>query len=206
MELVRIEIPQHVRKIKLSDKRRPIYFEWNGVTIFAKKRLKIPKHFYRDPEVTTDNIMIEHLKSGFFIAKIHKKKKKVVGFITENSKLPTPMELVNDREHNYMLYSNETGSYKPVIANKATVGTPNMYLINGQDIYSGATGDFMLQTVMNAIKENFRPYVRKIAPITDYPIDIFCEIHDTIKNPYGPSREDDEIGQRWDVDNYAYPY
>ena len=80
---------------------------------------------------------------------------------------------------------------QPIIRNAKTVNTPRMKKINGQDFYAGSTRPVIRVKIVNAIKDSFRPYLRKIhkIPKEKYPIQISCEMYDV------PGKAD------WDLDN-----
>lgn len=200
MEIIAtITIPKYIRQVKMSEAQRATYFEWNGITIKAKKS-KVPRAFFKDRLNYPENVQIEDLKDNFCISIV--KKGKVIDYIKEDKRLPSPKSMTKDFK--YLLYSNEGGEYQAVIANPKKKGTPSMYLINGQDIYNGFLRDFMLGKVMGAIKENYKPHIKNLPVISEYPIKIHCDIYDTIKHVHDKSKDD--FGQRWDVDNYAFPY
>lgn len=200
---IRIEIPQYIRRVKTADSRRAVYFEWTGSTIRAQKRgLKIPRKFFKNKDFNTEsNVKIEDLTDNFFIGV--REKGRIVRYTKETSDLPVKYESGKQ----YLLCEMEeivNSKLIPIVANLRTVGTPNMYLINGQDIFNGSIGEYRLALVMRSIKDCFRPHMTGIDVIKEYPIQISCEIHDTIRNIYGPSN--DEAGFRWDIDNFILPY
>lgn len=198
MEIIaRIEIPKYIRKVQMSKAQRKTYFEWNGKTIKSKNK-PVPRAFYRDKMNYPENTLIEDLKEGYCITIINDKGK-IVDYIKEDKRLPERLT----PKWKYILYEFREG-YVPVIANPTRAGTPRMYIINGQDIYSGVIGEHAKGFVMDQIKKCYLPYIKDLPVITEYPIQIDCEIHDTIKNAY--IKTNDEIGHRWDLDNLAYPY
>ena len=96
-------------------------------------------------------------------------------------------------------YLVETKTGERIIANPRVVGTPSIKLINGQKIYNGEIHSFQKEVIMEAIRSQFAEYTKDIEPITDYPIRILGELHDTYIDEY--TNEQD-----WDVDNRFYPY
>ena len=199
MEIIaRVEIPKYIRRVKMSEQQRRTYFEWNGKTI-SNKRYKIPRKFYKDKSNFPDQTWIEDLRDDFCIAIINEKNK-VVDYIKSNSRLP----IKTLHKWKYRLYIKELEGYQPVVANIRIAGTPKMYLINGQDIYNGFLQEFAKGYVMDEIKKCYLPYISTLPVITEYPIQISCEVHDTIKNNYSSNK--DQVGHRWDVDNLVYPY
>lgn len=81
-----------------------------------------------------------------------------------------------------------------VVANPMSKGTPKWYLINGQDLYNGNMKEHARNKIITAIKENFRPYVKGLPPITKFPVRIQGELHDLMYDPLNKN-------QLWDVDN-----
>lgn len=200
MEIIaRVEIPKYIRQVQMSKSRRAVYFEWTGTTIKAKG-YKVPRAFFKDKFNYPDDILIEDLKDDLCIT-IMNEKGKIVDYIKQNIRLP----LKPIHKWKYRLYRKEDDNrYRPVIANTLKVGTPNIYLINGQDIYNGFLQDHAKGYVIDKIKECYLPHISTLPVITEYPIQISCEVHDTIKNNYASNK--DLIGHRWDVDNLVYPY
>jgi hypothetical protein len=90
------------------------------------------------------------------------------------------------------------GEGERVVANPRAAGTPRYMAINGQKIYNGECSPHTRNKVLSTIKESFGPYVDKMDDITEYPISIVLEMHDTIRE--GGS------GSLWDADNRAWPY
>ena len=82
-----------------------------------------------------------------------------------------------------------TNDGQPIIRNARSVNTPRMKKINGQDFYAGNTRPVMRVKIVNAIKDAFRPYLRKVRKIKSFPVKLHCEFHDM------PGRAD------WDLDN-----
>lgn len=194
-EICRVEIPQHIRQVKISNKQQPIYYEWNGLTIRGKK-YKIPKKYFKDKSKSNDlkeNIIIEYLKDEFSLGLLNKKKEVILS--TRNSTTKFPLNT-----HVILLQKGI-----PIIANDKVVGTPKIIPIKGQDFYSSNIREFTRGIIMNAIKECYEPFLNSFPVINAYPIRIVCEIHDTIKNYYD-NTDKEGLGKAWDVDNYAYPY
>ena len=196
-----IEIPKFVRKIKISEKQRPKYFVWNGAFIKGKSK-NLPVKFYRNGVI--DKPTLKDLNKSLYLG--HLVKKKFIGLYSDEAEIP---EIIEGKlvlcEHIEKKFSTNLKEYIPIISNPKSVGLPKWYLIKGQDIYSGVLNVHQRGTVMNKIKECYTPYLKNIPVITDYPIRVIAEIHDTIQNFYDKSSETG-LGQAWDVDNYTYPY
>src|SRR5690606_16855160 len=91
----------------------------------------------------------------------------------------------------YFLWESESG--KKVIANPQSVGTPKFYTINGQDIWNGNMKEYQRDAIANKIKAFFVPFLQGIK-IDQFPIRVFCDVHDLIRDPLNK-------GQLWDMDN-----
>jgi hypothetical protein len=78
---------------------------------------------------------------------------------------------------------------EPIIKNIRSVGTPKYKKINGQEFYAGVGSPIIRVKVVNAIKDFFRPFLKGIKPITEFPVCIDCHYYDVP----GPAN--------WDLDN-----
>lgn len=186
-----VEIPQYVRKVKMSNSQRIKYFEWTGIEIKCKG-VKLPKKYFKIVSELDQLNIIENLKEQYVLGIIHKKEIKIV------------KNLDNFKTSKIILCEMIEGIAVPIIANSKKAGTPKFYLIKGQDIYSGNLREHMRGFVMDKIKECYYPHIKNLEPIKSYPVKIKCEVHDTIKNEY--DRTKNELGIRWDIDNLVYPY
>lgn len=207
MEPIIIMIPQFIRKIQVSEKQRPVYYEWNGIFIKARGR-KIPVSFFKDKKNIPKYPNIEDLKEDYFIG----------AFV--GNKLIKSLTSTNDLKNHHLLYeqkANKKCKYylckdsgemfkeiiKPIVANPKKVGKPRNYLIKGQDIYSGNLREHFKGMVMDKIKECYYPHIKDLPVIDSYPVKIECSLYDTVKNAYDKTGD---LGQPWDVDNFIYPY
>lgn len=187
----------------MSEKQRAQYFEWDGTRIKGKK--PIPRSFFKNKYDIPLNPQIEDLKDYLAIG-ILNKSNKIVATIKSNDLLPGPNNIHEQRKEGlkYYLCSKDGDKHIPIVINPQNVNKPRYYVIKGQDIYSGNLREFQRGLVMDKIKECFKPFVEILPVITEYPIRIECEIHDTVKNFYDRTKTD--LGIHWDVDNYAFPY
>ena len=97
---------------------------------------------------------------------------------------------VGNREQVYLV-DIRTGL--PVISNPRTAGTPKYLKIKGNAFYSGFGSPHQRIMVVNAIKNSFKPYFKKIKSIKDFPI--------RIEFNYIISREGSQ-----DIDNLNFAY
>lgn len=188
----------------MSKSQLNVYFEWNGIEIKAKKHKILQRYLKKDftPVLINGQYKIEHFKDNYVIGIFLKSKNKFISFTRDTTDLPDILQSV----YKYILCELDKDNLPvPVIANHTKAGKPRMYLIKGQDIYSGNLREHMRGFVMDKIKECYYPFIKDLKPIDIYPIKIRCEVHDTIKNNYAKN-EKDEFGGRWDIDNLVYPY
>jgi hypothetical protein len=231
--MLEIKIPNYIREVEISKKRRKIYYEWQASKgIRARKSSgakgkQLPKKFilkeYHDPFIYNNDTKIRpnHLSPKYSIALVVGSSIKLVfdktyeehriapmvakyksfafnnGFITEKMKAKAKL----------YLYDNDKKEL--VLSNPKVAGTPNNYVINGQDFYSGNLNPLVRAKVVTNIKQFFADCIKykNITPInpSSYPLTVVCEVHDTIKNKYDKSSS--EIGTGWDIGNRAYlPY
>lgn len=209
MEPIVITIPKFIRKVKMSEKQRPVYYEWNGSFIKGKGK-KLPMSFFKDKTNIPEFPNIEDLKGSYFIGAFIKDK--LINSFSSTDSIKTYKELYDKNakdKYKYYLYKDTFDSFNdifsPILCNPKKVGKPRYYLINGQDIYSGKLREFARGHVMDEIKKCYLPYIENLPVIDCYPIKIKCQLYDTIKNFYN-SRMDNPVGQPWDVDNYVFPY
>lgn len=126
-----IEIPQYIKYVQLSKKRRAKYY-------LRTSKKKLPKK-YADLKFNKKGILVH--KDG-----------------------------------------------TPVIANPRSMGTPRLKKINGQEIYSGMPYH-MRSKIVRAIKDSFSEILKKVEPVTEFPVQLTMELHDEIGNG------------DWDLDN-----
>lgn len=86
-----------------------------------------------------------------------------------------------------------------VIANPKTHGTEKIKIINGQKIYNGEIQRWDRAKLMDTIHKSFIPYICKLKAIKEFPIKIYCEVHDLVDDPLLKN-------QVWDLENRVFPY
>ena len=148
METIKIEIPNYLRKVKLSEARKKKYYVKGKNEPVAKK--------YNN----TEHYEWVKFKGQYFLVDVETRER--------------------------------------VISNPRAAGTPRFITINGQKIYNGEIDKHVRNKVLSSIKDSFAPYINKLPVITEYPIRIDMEIHDTIREP--------SSNAMWDVDNRAWTY
>lgn len=193
---IKIIIPQYIRTVQISKKQNASFYEWNGSTIKGKKKklllAYVKKEFHNVP-----NILPEHLKSEYCIGCFNKVKLvqtfDTLGQLLFHNKLGLKYILINKI------------TKEKIIANQSQVGKPSFKLISGQDIFSGNLREHLRGTIFQAIKQSFLPYVKDMPIISNYPVRIKMYVYDTVKS-FNDSTLKNEVGQRWDLGNRAYPY
>ena len=201
--MIRIEIPNYIREVKLSESQRPKYYEWNPITdIITAKNKNLLQRFTRESNVHNE-YSVNNLKDIYCVGIFFKKK--IIGEITSNG--VSWVRKFYNQSYNYPLnelkyYLIEKQSKDLILANPNQVGQPNIKPIKGQDIYS--SGEHIRAAVISNIKRSFLKYIKDIPPITEFPLKMTLEIHDTIKA--WTDNSNDDIGKAWDVDNRGYPY
>lgn len=177
-----IVIPQYLRKVKLSEKQLPIYYEYKDGYIKAKNKVLPDKYLTEEGKknriLNEGKLKITDLKSDY--------------------------ALYRDNKDRIFLVTSTTNIR--IIANPIKVGTPRYVVINGQSIYSGMLKEHARGTIMDAIKASFAPYLQNTPKITEYPVRIRCYLYDTVKNEFDNSKDLESEGIRWDIGNRMYPY
>lgn len=160
----KIEIPEYIRQVTLSNKRRSLYWIFDKQAVKSRNKI-LPASFIK-PEYKE-----EYKKNNVFW----------------NVMLKSMYDFKTEKGHTYLVYK-ATG--QKVLANPRTAGTPKVVVINSQNLYSGTMNEFERIKIVTAIKESFLPYVKTLNPIKDYPIKVSLEIQDTIVNEFGGARWD----------------
>lgn len=205
MEIITVTIPNYIREIQLSRSQRAIYFEWDSFrdNIKAKNKPLLQKYIKDKNQAIMENrVSVSNLEKGYFIG-IYVKTL-LVGSVVITGGKPTD-SLYNGKNYNrkdFKYYLTESDSKTIILANPNQVGQPNIRPIKGQDIYTG--GEHIRAAVIDNIKTSLMSYVRGIPVITEFPIMIDMEIHDTVKA--WTDNSSDVVGGNWDVDNRGYPY
>ena len=193
MEEIIVEIPQYIREYQVSQSQRPVYYVLDSSTGKIKstsKRNKVPVKLFTDSYPYGHSLDSKKYKLCVFRAN------KFVG------EYAPQIQVLKKTDHIRVCDIN----FQPLIANFKNVGTPKIRVIKGQDIYNGNIREEQRAQMMNKIKEQMRPIIQKMPVITQYPITIDCELHDTVKNKYDRVLDTDIEGRIWDVDNRGFPY
>lgn len=137
-----------------------------------------------------------------YIRTIRLSESRRISYYDKDKALPKAKMYLDRTKYDYQKYG--TKSYlvdlltgERVIKNPRAAGTPNDMVINGQKIYNGEMNPNTRNKVMSSIKKSFFEEINKCDIITEFPLKMTLEIHDTIKVA---------TGNLWDVDNRAFPY
>ena len=118
------------------------------------------------------------------------KKRKTIYYSIHGKRKPPKKYLNNPSftiDNKGYLRNRVTGDY--VVANFRAAGTPKYQKINGQDFYSGFGSPHVRNKIVGEIKKFFKPFLRGIPKITEFPIQFEMELHTTIDEG------------NWDLDN-----
>lgn len=173
-----IVMPNYIRKVKLSDKRRTHYLELKGPSIITNR---------------DSNSFNEAIKANLSILITSKPLGKSVqrGIISGEY-------IFKERVKKKPLCLFDTKTNEFVITNPKVAGTEKWEVINGQKIYNFKYNPFTQGKIMEAIHEFITPFLMGLIRIDKYPLFLECELHDY--------SSDDISGKGWDVGNRCYPY
>ena len=185
-ETIRIVIPQYIRRVKMSEKQIPVYWEFDGKHIKAKNKHLPDKYF------TKEGLEAKILNNGIIKQQYLKDSYKLQNFHTTS-------------KNNRTYLVNSKGD--KILANPLKVGTPRIKMINAQDIFSGKIQSFEKEAIMYKIKQHFAPFIQNMSAldVSMYPVRIRLYLYDTVKNYHDRSLQDDS-GTRWDIINRSYMY
>ncbi len=212
--IIRIEIPNYIRQVRISEEQQPVYYEFKKNIIKAKNKLLPDKFIDRTKQklIESQATQPQDLKSDYKIGIF--RGDKLQGILTDTTLFGEYSETITwyirdselpkgslKKPQKYLLMTNEG---EKIIANPKKVGNPNIITIRGQDIYSGNVRDFLRGKIMQEIKESFLPYVKDLDIIDAslYPLRFKCYLFDCVNNVVGGKVTE----QRWDVGNRIYPY
>ena len=208
---MKLTIPEYLRKVKLSNKQRPTYFFWDGITVKAKGKELFRKYvntksydYDADRSIVTPRNLVYDVQLKSF------KGNTCIGYISDAGH---PIRLrpdddipKRDRNRDTVHILCERYGEEKIIANPTRVGKPNYEIISGQTLYAGTDSSHIRNKIMATIKESFYPYVKDVPPfpIKSYPLRCRLYLFDTVKSMYDKTAADP--GRRWDIINRAYPY
>lgn len=76
-----------------------------------------------------------------------------------------------------VLINKKTG--QPQLANPQLAGKPRYWVVNFQDIWNQNLGKQQRAMRIDKLKDVLRPYIKKLTPITEFPIEVSIIIYDT---------------------------
>lgn len=203
--ILRVEIPNYIRKVRLSESQNAKYWEWDGKTIRCGSKKLLKKYIKEDALneiiMNNGNILPSQLKEQYFIGKFNSKRK-----LIDHAKFCFNINGIGDKGCSFILIEKIDDGFEKVIANDKKVGTPREMVINGQAIYNGAMSNHVRGKIMQEIKKSFASHIEALPYIDEYPVRIKCYLFDTVKNAFDNSKDLESQGQRWDIGNRIYPY
>ncbi|MBS1960730.1 MAG: hypothetical protein JST04_00835 [Bdellovibrionales bacterium] len=203
--ILRVEIPNYIRKVRLSESQNAKYWEWDGKTIKCGSK-KLPKKYinpkYKDEIIKLNgNVQPHHLIGSFAIGLYRNNK-----FVEIPAYPPYFPTKIKEGDKYLLVDTYNLPRIEKVIANDKKVGTPREMVINGQAIYNGLMSAHVRGKIMQEIKKSFAPHIEALPIIIDYPVRIKCYLFDTVKNSFDNGKDLESQGQRWDIGNRIYPY
>lgn len=202
-------ISNYIRKVKVNSKRKPVYFEWNGIKIHITKKKEVISMKYCTKDTVKRNFVLQN--SEIITPKFLSKDYELGVFTTNENKYvrkatETEMNGILDAKFKYLVI--KTGTNTPVIVNEKVKHLPEYIPINGNYTMTSQHQPFNSKLIIEAIKNSFLPCVEhqlKKVKQSDYPIRILFEIYDTIKN-FNDVDNHTELGNEWDIENRASFY
>jgi hypothetical protein len=196
-----VTIPQYLRKVKISEKRRSYHYTWNGLKIVGKNQKHLPKTLCNKEH--TEWAEPKHLRRGLGLAAF--KNNRVYAITKPGSNILQDLDVDfrtfarQNPKVKFFVVNRKT--LKKVLSNPNTAGTPRFASINGQKVYSSAF-TFERAKITKAIKEEFLPYVKNIKPLEKFPIMVEQHVYDTLDNELATG----DRAYIWDLGNRAYFY
>lgn len=127
-----------------------------------------------------------------YITKVKLSEKRQAKYYNVKGKKKIPDKYLKDKKR-YLIdgggFIRDKFTGNKVIANSRSVGTPKYSKINGQAFYSGFGSFAVRMAIVAGIKNFFKPFLRGIPPITEYPVQFEMELHAPIEEG------------NWDLDN-----
>ncbi len=190
--LLTIEIPNYIRKIKLSDSRRAKY--WIKSKVLAGKQ-KLPKKYLT--EVPFDEIDLDIITMIDKTSKLSSGESSVRFYKLNLEICYWKQHKLSGKKFEFRLTDDATDEY--IVKNTKVAGTESWHVINSQGVTNHTVSPFTNGKVVKALHEEVekaikRKFTEQYPKITTFPIRILMELHDYIS---------DEITKHndWDVQN-----
>lgn len=190
--LLTIEIPNYVRKIKISDSRRAKY--WLKSKVLAGKQ-KLPKKYLISAGFGMQ--MVNSGETNPIIQVINKKTSTIENYRLKPGICYWKEHKLTKGKSEFRLTDDATDEY--IIKNTQVAGTESWHVINSQGLTNHTISPFTNGKVVKALHEQVTEAINKqwmgFEPkITFFPIRILMELHDYIV-------DDISKGKDWDIQN-----
>lgn len=182
--MIKIEIINYIRKVKLSNNRRAKYWLFDKV---MQGKQKLPKKYLSKPSPIS--LGVESI--------IRTDSKSTIYYTIDTKKYAWKEHKLSKGKSERRLINKDTGEY--VIKNTKVAGTEKWEVINSQKIYNGGYHPVTRAKIITAIHDQIKEAISKLSlsPFSeDSTIQIRAELYDYINDPI--SRE------RWDLSNRMY--
>ena len=139
-----------------------------------------------------------------YIRKVKLSEARLRKYFELGKKLPIAKKYADRTKYAYQQWDNKKSylvdleTKERVVANPRAAGTPRYITINGQKIYNGEASKHIRNKILSSIKKEMAPYIDKMDVVTEFPLIIEMELHDTIREESSKSL--------WDLDNRSWPY
>lgn len=212
MKKITVCIPSYIRQVKLSEKRKPVYYRFSEDDGMYKtkgnpKSNKMPLKFVDEKyllQATGHGVVLPWmLKPEYRLGVlVGGKINRIIPFEEyDHNCLDLERRIAkNDKEFLALKLVVVKEDGQPLLANPKVAGTPKYQTIRGQDFYSSNIRHARIP-LMYAIKHQFVQYVKDMPKIDFAPIIVRMTIFDTVQNTLAKGST-----SPWDVGNRAYPY
>lgn len=200
-----VEMPQYPRRILLSKKQKPVYFEIrpDGQIVSTNGKATLPlKYIVKNcqdmAKLNRKYITTDWIKSEIACATLYQNKLHLLGSAYQKGSW---YPMATRRTIILCTFENET--LTPILGNTTQVGKPRYQRINAQDIYSGLHPSIR-GNIVQQMKKFMLPFVKDQAPMTKFPVKVMLVLTDSIVNQLDEDGEANVNYSKWDLDNRAY--
>lgn len=206
---LKVEIPNYLRKITISEHQKPKYYLYDK-GVFSSGKKPLPMSYYKDnmippPDVEESGQAISQLKHKYSVG--YYVDGKLTGYVTRDVQGRVSGKVYLSQKGystTGRLYLIDANTFTRIVANPLTAGKPKEMRINFQDLYAGTIFEHTRSKMVNILKEHMLPYVEKLPVIDAFPVRTLLEIKDTVRNITDRSKS--TYGQDWDIDNRGIIY
>lgn len=159
----------------------------------------------------TDKELLGIVVINEYVRKVKISNSRLAKYYYQGEKIPIKYQkgLLNGENH-WMFIKERRGIVlvdadgDPIVKNPKVAGTPRYKRINGQDLYSTNMHQAERTKIIDAIKAQMRPEIRKLGKIeeSNFPIRVLCEVHTTFMDGEYIKKDGQPKELNWDIDNH----